>query len=177
MCDPCTRRTFALALTPARCDSTSSTQGPPALTSARALMVSCGPVIVSSHGDLPAIVGALGLTARVRVRMTAPRSAASSAFKHHQPRIIDETVGIFEAALEASRRQRTADFVLAQVDVSAPAATASGRRDDRTGTESEPQQPGRPRAAVMGQNEAQRRMIWGAICQSTSLAPSALHAP
>src|SRR6266481_2593535 len=79
MWEPCTSRTFAFALTPAPDVSTSSTHGPPALTSARALIVERSPLDVFSTVtcQIPSICRIS--TARERVRISAPRSAASRA--------------------------------------------------------------------------------------------------
>src|SRR6266566_1625764 len=79
MWEPCTSRTLARALTPAPDASTSSTQGPPALTSTRARIVLRAPLNVSSTVTCQIPSTCRISTARERVRISAPRSAASRA--------------------------------------------------------------------------------------------------
>ena len=108
MWEPCTSRTFARALTPAPDASTSSTHGPPALTSARAWMVVRAPLDGVLDGDLP---DAVDLPDLDRARAGADFGAAIGGVargEHDEAGVIDETVGIFKAPGVAVGDQRLA---------------------------------------------------------------------
>ncbi len=74
--------------------------------------------------------------------------------QHHQPRVIDEAVGIFEALCVAAGDEGMADGVAGEID-------RAGRRQQIAAADmvvkeqAEPQQPGRAQAGVVRQNETQ----------------------
>ena len=76
---PLTRRTACAARTGVACLTNSLTQGPVALTTARARTVSCGPARGRSVALQPAPAG-VSRSQRTRVSTVAPRACASSAF-------------------------------------------------------------------------------------------------
>ena len=155
MCEPCTSRTLARALTPEPDASTCSTQGPPALTSTRALNGGALAADGVFDGDLP---DAVGLPDLDRARAGADLGAAIGGVargQHHEARVVDEAVGIFEAFGVAVGDQRLADLVAGEID-------RAGRRqqvpaaDMVVEEQAEPQQPGRAQPGMVRQHETQR---------------------
>ena len=75
--------------------------------------------------------------------------------QHHEAGVIDEAIGIFEAAGKAAGRQRPPDLITRQIE-------RAGRRQQLAAADmiveeqSQPQQPCRPQAAMVRQHEAQR---------------------
>ena len=155
MCEPCTRRTAARTSTPSVRVRTSSTQGPAALTTPRARMVSRLPVIVSSTVTCHASPARLISVARVRVRIDGAARGGVERVEQHQPRVVDEAVGVFEALREQPLGERFARGVALEIE-------RAGRRQQLAAAEMvvkeqpEPEQPGRPQLAVMRQDEPQR---------------------
>ena len=107
---PLTSRTCARAVPRTTWARTSATQGPAALTSARAVDRSPLARRRVLERELPQVrLPARPTTQRVRGSMLAPRVARVERVQHHQARILDPAVGIFEAVairrLAAARRR------------------------------------------------------------------------
>ena len=173
MCEPCTSRTLARALTPAPDGQHLLDPGPAGIDQRARLdrAARAGQRILDR--DVP---DAVGLPDLDRARAGADLGAAVGGIarvEHDEPRVVDEAVGIFEALGVAVGDQRLADLVAWRDRPSASAAAACGRRYGRRGTARAA--AARPAAspAWCGKTKRSGRMMWGAIRQRISRSISA----
>ena len=106
-------------------------------------------------GDLPDVVVLPDLH---RARAGADVGAAIGGVargENHQPRVIDEAVGIFKALRVAVGDQGLADLVARQID-RARRRQQMPAADMIVEKQPEPQQPGRPQPGMVRQHEAKR---------------------
>ena len=155
MCEPCTSRTFAFALTPAPRFQDILDPWSAGIDQRAGLNCAARAARGVFDSDAP---NAVGLADLDRARTGVDFGAAIRRIprgEHHQPRVIDKAVGIFECPGEAVRHQGPSDLVPGQVD-------RTGRRqqvataDMVVKEQPEPQQPGRPQPGMMRQNETKR---------------------
>ena len=155
MCEPCTRRMAARASTSFVWVRMSSTQGPAALTIAFARMISCAAGVRVLDRHLPHAV----LTLEAACAGSGPDDGAARSrierVEQHQPRVVDEAVGIFEAAGEPALGERFAQAIVGEIERPCRWQELSAA-EMVIKKETEPQQPGGSKLVVVRQHEAQR---------------------
>ena len=156
MWEPCTSRTFALALTPAPDASTCSTHGSAGVdqragvNGARARRLTVfSTVTCQIPSRLPDLDGA-GAGADFGAAI-----GGVARGEHHEAGVIDEAVGIFKAPGVAIGDQRLSDLVAGQIDRARRRQQVSAA-DMVVEEQAEPQQPGRAQPVMVRQHETKR---------------------
>ena len=131
--------------------ATDAVQAPLALASALAVITWRWPRSITASRQMSS---RSARTQRAPVRMSAPRSAASTRIGDHQPRIVHHAVGIFERGAERPL-QRIADRMVGDIDRRRGRQTAA-RGQPVIEQQPRPQQPGRTLVGMGGDREPHR---------------------